>query len=88
MPVQPNCPFYGFSMYRPGHPSALPFILIPSRGNQRALVVDSHAPCMMQPHDPIEWAICPRVGNVRLGEAGMEDPDEFIARRRRELGRS
>jgi hypothetical protein len=63
-----NCPFYGYSMFRPTGPGSLPFILIPQHGNQCSLIMNSHAPCMMETNgEPVEWSECPRVGDVRIG---------------------
>jgi hypothetical protein len=63
-----NCPFYGYAMFRLGSMAgAFPFVLIPSHGNQCALVTDSHSPCILQTNgDPVEWSVCPRVSDVRI----------------------
>ena len=63
-----NCPFYGFSIFRPDTNQGFAFVLISTRGNQCALMHNRHAPCHMEmSHLPVEWSACPYVKEVRLG---------------------
>jgi hypothetical protein len=50
-----SCPFYGKGY------AALPGVLIETQGNQCALVVVAHAPCMMEVDMQLspDWAKCP-----------------------------
>jgi hypothetical protein len=66
-----NCPFYGQSMFLPGAPAAVPFILMASGGNQCALIIKAHSPCMFQGEE-IDWRTCPRVRDIRPGQEGPE----------------
>jgi hypothetical protein len=63
-----NCPFYGRAMYQTGViGTPRPFLLLETGGNQCALVVTSHAPCMMEICGEVpEWKTCPQVRDMRM----------------------
>ena len=59
------CPFYGCSLH--GLPASVPNfprapVLIPSSGNQCALITSAHSPCWMEVAENAapDWAQCPR----------------------------
>lgn len=62
-----NCPFYGRAMYVQLAHFALPFILLNTEGNQCGLILNRHAPCILEiDGQPVEWSACPIVREVRL----------------------
>lgn len=68
-----NCPFYGYNMAlgrsTAQRPDFAPFRLIPTRGNQCALITGAHSPCQLETTgQPIEWSVCPFVvGRLIVG---------------------
>lgn len=69
-----NCPFYGFAYYSSltvGSPFPVrPFVLLPTHGNQCALVVTSHSPCQMEiAGETPDWLLCPLVKRAQCAEA-------------------
>jgi hypothetical protein len=66
-----NCPFYGYSMFMTTMDPrrSMPFLLMPTNGNQCGLITTSHAPCHMEINDlPIDWESCPHIGDVQARE--------------------
>jgi hypothetical protein len=64
-----NCPFYGRALYQTRFAATgpQPFVLIDSRGNQCAVVTDSHSPCRMEIHGEVpDWKTCPLVRDIRM----------------------
>ena len=67
--LYPNCPFYGFAMFRSMARDGYPFVLIATKGNQCGLMQDRHTPCYMEINSLfVEWKECPYIGEVRLEE--------------------
>jgi hypothetical protein len=63
----PACPFYGMSGVLPGQ-------LIPTHGNQCALIKTSHAPCAMEiGASTPEETNCPLIARLIMDRA-QEDP--------------
>ena len=67
-----NCPFYGcfpFGRTRQqshGGSAITALILLPTLGNQCALIFEAHSPCKQEIEDkPIDWRICPTVREIR-----------------------
>lgn len=55
----PSCPFYGVALHVNQHDFR---VLIPSGGNQCALITSAHSPCWMEVAEDRapDWAQCPR----------------------------
>lgn len=63
-----NCPFYGCSMIGQlqSQLSLASLILIPTHGNQCAIVFTAHAPCSQEIEGkPVDWRVCPAVAEIR-----------------------
>ena len=62
-PLERNCPFYGYHLALVGRP----FVLLNSRGNQCAIVVDAFSPCYLEIEGkPVDWRVCVRVADRRI----------------------
>jgi hypothetical protein len=64
-----NCPFYGYAMFK-STASPIPFLLLHSGGDQCALVLSAHVPCVFNDLvEPVEWKECPRIDEIQIGKA-------------------
>jgi hypothetical protein len=63
-----NCPFYGRTLFTtPMAQYRLPFLLLDTKGNRCALIIDRHAPCRMETDaEELEWKDCPLVREIRI----------------------
>lgn len=65
-----NCPFYGRALYL-APPIAQspnpPFVLFDQGGNQCAMVMSRHAPCLMEVEGQVpDWQTCVLVRDARM----------------------
>ena len=69
---QNNCPYYGHFLYgktrqqSAGGSSLVELHILPTLGNQCALIFDAHSPCQQEiAGKPIDWRICPVAQEIR-----------------------
>ena len=72
--MEVNCPFYGRHLVRLR--TDPPFLLVPSHGNQCAIITTAHAPCELERAGvAVEWSTCPRLSEILTPGAARPTPE-------------